>query len=93
MDRLEQFFVAKKEKSGHHKLPIVAKHGTLARSEAVGFGPPQANSQAQHALPRIRVLGASVTYGPGIPIAPPARVRAINELSAVAGCCVPACSA
>src|SRR5258708_30272397 len=44
----------------HHKLAVVAQHGTLPRSEAVGFGPAQPNPQAQHALLRIRVLVAAL---------------------------------
>src|SRR5216683_7597517 len=52
IDRLSDIHLVMQD--GHHKLPIVAEHGTLPRTEAVGFGPPQ----AQHALPRVRVLGA-----------------------------------
>jgi len=66
-----------------HELTVVSQDGALPRTEGVGFCPSQGHPQAQHALVRIGVLapGSSVTYSPGMPIAPPARVNAINELS------------
>src|SRR5271163_1478243 len=39
----------------HHELPVETEHGTLTRTEAVGFSPSQTDPQAQHTLLRIGI--------------------------------------
>src|ERR1700758_1323161 len=58
IDRLRDIHFVMQD--GHHQLAIVAEHGTLPGSEAMGLGPAQAASQAQHALPRVCLLGARI---------------------------------
>src|SRR6266851_243922 len=45
---------------GHHELPVVTEHGTLTRTEAVGFSPAKTNPQTQNALLRIGVLSSRI---------------------------------
>src|SRR6266446_10804481 len=45
---------------GHHELPVVTEHGTLPRTEAVGFSPAKTNPQTQNALLRIGVLSSRI---------------------------------
>src|SRR6266849_3767004 len=45
---------------GHHELPVVTEHGTLPRTETVGFSPAKTNPQTQHALLGIGVLGSRI---------------------------------
>ena len=60
----------------HHQLAVVAHDRALAGGEGVRLGPAEADPDGQRAVlgRLVRAPGSPVTYRPGMPSAPPARV-------------------